>query len=75
MATYVEGPSALIGGWGGDDAESAPYNGVFIDGWFTAIPDQDDILERIIMLEDILRDYKPIFINTEGHLQEVDIDL
>jgi len=50
--------------------ESPPHTGVFTDGWYAF----SSIEDRLGKIELALRTNKPIFINTDGGLQELDIN-
>jgi len=60
----------LVGGWFDSDGVSQSTVEPFQDGWFFFVPDTD-LDERLTYLEATLRAYKPIFINTDGNLQEL----
>jgi predicted TIM-barrel enzyme len=62
--------SIAVGGWFGSDGQSAATNDIFT-GWFTGSPPPD---ERLMMLIDLLKTKKPIFINSNGNLENLKID-
>lgn len=71
MPITVGEETPFTGGYFGSDGQSDPTDELFTDGWFWGLSDDDQ--ERMEKLLQILWDYKCIFINIDGHLEEVDI--
>lgn len=75
MADILTSQSIYVGGWFGGDGESEPNDGVFTDGWFGGDETLADIANRLARLEALLISHKPLFINTNGQFEELNITI
>ena len=68
--------SQLTDGWFGEDGESLPEDWAILGGWWiSAEITLEQINNRLIRLETLLMANKPIFINSNGNLQELNIGI
>lgn len=70
---YVGEASPLLGGWFGDDGQSFPSDFVLTDGWFGEVDCSCvDMLQRVFLLEEFIKECEPVYIGPSGHLRETD---
>ncbi len=74
--SYIGGVAPLLGGWFNYDGASLPEDVALTDGWFgeTDCP-CDELRVMVENLEQQLLECEPVFIDDDGHLHEIDIDI
>ena len=71
MPTLLPPESVFVGGWFGDDGQSAPGLNPLTDGWYGGPLTPEDIEAILNYLVAQLIAHKPIYINTNGDLEEL----
>jgi hypothetical protein len=71
VAILKRAKSILVGGWFGDDGISVPNEAVLVDGWYGS--SVISFLSSLQDLTDTLVSNRPIYNNTDGRYQEIEI--
>lgn len=70
MPDLLPPESSMIGGWFGLDGQSSPDEEPLTDGWFGGPMSCEDTADLLSYLIGQLIAKKPLYINTDGDLEE-----